>query len=501
MRLFSTSISTRLLLAFAAPTALVFAITGGFTYLSTRDAFRDEFARKLDVLATTIAAQVDTDRVLSLLPGDEDERWYLDLAAELERQKRAAGLSALYLIDPRGQVFVDADRSYRIEEKLPHWDADRPLIARALQRLPGAWIEDTDRPQPIYRAYKRLDVSRPDAAALGDEPSAADVEPLLLGVEAGLQYRASIRRYATTATPVGLISIALIVLIALVVSHTITRPVSLLVEDARHIGEGALDVPVRAHGRDEIGFLAKTIDEMRAALQRRDRDRQAMLAGIAHEVRNPLGGMELFIGLLREGIDELTAAQLAEQRTQLREYSGRVERELSYLKGVVNDFLAFARETPVNLQPCRVRQMFDDIVGVVAGDAEQRELTVAIECPPELAIEADEGALRRALLNLVQNALQATAAGGRVTMRADDRGSQVALAITDTGKGIPADKLADVETPFFTTKEKGTGLGLSIAGKIARVHGGQLTIDSIEGRGTTVTLIVPRRATAGAAGV
>jgi hypothetical protein len=97
VRLFSTSISTRLLLAFALPTAAVFAITGAITYLGARDAFRDEFARKLDVLATTLAAQVDADRVLSLLPGDEQQRWYLDLAAELERQQRAAGLSALYL--------------------------------------------------------------------------------------------------------------------------------------------------------------------------------------------------------------------------------------------------------------------------------------------------------------------------------------------------------------------------------------------------------------------
>jgi len=494
VRLLSTSISTRLLLAFAAPTVLVLALTGVFTYLGARDAFRDEFARKLDVLAGTLASQIDADKVLSLLPGDEDQRWYLDLAGELGRQKRAAGLSALYLIDPRGQVFVDADRSYRIEEQLPHWQADQAVIGHALQRLPGAWIEDTNRPQPVYRAYKRLDVPRPDASALGAEPTAADSEPLLLGVEAGLQYRAAIRRYVTTLVPVGLVAIVLVVLIALVVSRTITRPVSILVDDARRIGEGALEIPVRAAGGDEIGFLAKTIDEMRAALQRRDRDRQAMLAGIAHEVRNPLGGMELFIGLLREGIDELTAAQLAEQRGPLREYSDRVERELGYLKGVVNDFLAFARETPVNVQPCRVREMLEEIASVVAGDASQRELTVAIECPPALELEADGGALRRALLNLVQNSLQATPAGGRVLMRATEQGAQVALAVVDTGKGIPADKLAEVETPFFTTKEKGTGLGLSIAGKIARVHGGQMKIDSAEGSGTTVTLTVARRA-------
>jgi len=484
----ATRISTRLLVAFVVPTALVLAVNGLVAYLSARDAFRDQYARKLEALATTIAAQVDPDRVLALLPGDEQERWYLDLAAELATQERAADLSALYLINGRGQIFIDADRRYRIEQRVAHWETDAPAIVRAIHGARDSWVEDTGKDPPSYRAYHRLEVPGivPGAAAGGD-----DDEVLLLGVEAGLHYLPAIRAYALTLLPLGGVSLIAVMLIALVVSRTITRPVNALVEDARRIGAGELDAPVRAGGGDELGFLARTLDEMRAALEARDRDRQAMLASIAHEVRNPLGGMELFQGLLSEELAELGDGVEAETRDELIGYAGRVTKELGYLKGVVNDFLAFARETPLTRAPTRLRELLDEIVGVVGGEAAKREVTIELAGPADLEHSLDAGAIRRGLLNLVQNALQATPAGGRVIVTAEREGAVLRLSVRDTGRGIPADKLAEVRKPFVTTKEKGTGLGLAVVDKIARGHGGELVIESEEGRGTEVRLELP----------
>lgn len=484
----STKIATRLLVAFVVPTALVVVVNGYVAYLSARDGFRDQYARRLEVLATTIGSQINPDEVLALLPGDERARWYLKLAAELDGQKRAADLSALYLINGRGEVLIDADRQYRIEQRLEHWASDASAVVRATHRGGDTWVEDTDKLNPSYRAYKRLEVtpSTTVAGAVDDED-----EVLLLGIESELHYLPVLRKYALTLIPLGALAILAVTMIALVVSRTITKPVRMLVKDARRIGSGELDAVVKPRGSDEIGFLARTLDEMRSALATRDRDRQAMLAGIAHEVRNPLGGMELFLGLLAEGVDEMPERPEDEEREQLKEYASRVKRELGYLKGVVNDFLAFAREAPVTKQTTHVGQLFEEVLAVAAPEAEQLGIQLHAQVPTQLTVEADTGAIHRSLLNLVQNAMQATASGGEVTLRAEPKQQWVHLTVADSGKGIPEDKLAEVTVPFFTTREKGTGLGLAIVSKLARAHGGQLLIESEVGKGTEVTLQLP----------
>src|SRR5205823_2501516 len=129
-------------------------------------------------------------------------------------------------------------------------------------------------------------------------------------------------------------------------ARRITRPVRLLVAAARAIGEGDLARPIEVTSRDEVGFLAATLETMRGQLRARDERLQMMLAGIAHEVRNPLGGMELFAGLLREALDG--------QPERLQEVA-RIEREIRYLKAVVSEFLEYARRPALELDDVRLR--------------------------------------------------------------------------------------------------------------------------------------------------
>jgi signal transduction histidine kinase len=102
--------------------------------------------------------------------------------------------------------------------------------------------------------------------------------------------------------------------------------------------------------------------------------------------------------------------------------------------------------------------------------------------------------LRRALLNLVQNAAEATAPGGTVTLVGQSRAEQVQLEVRDTGCGIPAERLAQIFEPLHTTKPGGTGLGFHIVQEVVTAHGGQVTVQSVEGQGTTFTIMLPRTA-------
>jgi signal transduction histidine kinase len=204
-----------------------------------------------------------------------------------------------------------------------------------------------------------------------------------------------------------------------------------------------------------------------------------MLAGIAHEVRNPLGGLELYAGLLREA--------LATEPERLEEIA-RIEREVGHLKTVVNEFLEFARRPPPHLEPVSLRPLFEEIreLGAAPGGA-----TIAVDAPGDLRVRADLGQLRRALLNLVRNAA-AAARHGRVQIAARPVGSGVRIEVSDDGPGVPVALREQIFTPFFTTREKGTGLGLAFVREIVRAHGGDVTVRDAVGGGCVFGFDLPK---------
>jgi signal transduction histidine kinase len=300
-----------------------------------------------------------------------------------------------------------------------------------------------------------------------------------LGVDAPAAYFTRLVALRRQLIRWGALLAGVVILSSLVVATVLTRPIRRLAEASERIGRGDLTHAVEVRGRDELGFLGKTLDEMREALRARDERLQMMLAGIAHEVRNPLGGIELFAGILR---DELGADDEKLGHVQ------RIERELGHLKAVVTDFLEYARRPPAELKATPMAPLLADIRELAMGDAERAGVAIRVEGADGLAARADAGQLRRALLNLTRNAVQATPTGGSVRLAVSRDGGRVAVAVSDTGRGIPSQELEKIFNPFFTTKEKGTGLGLAFVKEIVADHGGTIRVESEVGRGTTFTI-------------
>jgi signal transduction histidine kinase len=200
-------------------------------------------------------------------------------------------------------------------------------------------------------------------------------------------------------------------------------------------------------------------------------------------VRNPLGGLELYAGLLRDA--------LGAQPERLEEVH-RIEREVGHLKTVVNEFLEFARRPPPNLEEVELAPLFDEV----------RELTraasgaaITVEVPPTLRVRADAGQLRRVLLNLARNAATA-ARDGRVQLVAriispEGPGRGVRIEVRDDGPGVPAALREQIFTPFFTTREKGTGLGLAFVREIVRDHGEEVVVRDAPGGGSVFSFDLP----------
>jgi signal transduction histidine kinase len=232
-----------------------------------------------------------------------------------------------------------------------------------------------------------------------------------------------------------------------------------------------------------------------------------LMAGVAHEVKNPLNAMTIHLELLKQKLGRQAVAAVAHgpglsgppgsEPAPPRDVGKHVDiisSEIQRLDQVLNGFLKFSRPDELKLQPIALPAVISDIITSVRPEAERLRVTVKHDCPSSLPpINADPGMLRQALLNLALNACQAMPEGGtlRITCRAASRG-RVEIDVEDTGVGIVPENLQKIFDLYFTTKDKGTGIGLSMVYRIVQLHDGEVEVQSTPGRGTRFRLVFPQ---------
>ena len=211
-----------------------------------------------------------------------------------------------------------------------------------------------------------------------------------------------------------------------------------------------------------------------------------MVAGVSHEIKNPLG----IIRSTAELLEEKSAYDQVQKKlsTIIIEESGR-------LNDIVTDFLDFARPQVPNFQQCRLEEIIDRNLSFLRPELDKKRVLVnnGNLNSGAFSIEADPGLLYRAFLNIFINAIQSMEDGGNVSIKIREENENYEVEIQDTGIGISAEILKKIFNPFFTTKEKGSGLGLAIVKKIIEGHKGTVWIESEEGVGTRVFVALPRR--------
>lgn len=215
-----------------------------------------------------------------------------------------------------------------------------------------------------------------------------------------------------------------------------------------------------------------------------------LTSGVAHEVKNPLNAMTIHLELLR--------GHLPPDSPEARESLEVIGKEIRRLDRVVQGFLKFVRPQELRLQPVDVTSLFQDVVGLVDVEAAQAGARLETVVAPEAAsLMADADLLRQALVNLVQNAIQAMPEGGTVTLRAGPESEgTIQLSVEDQGVGIPAEDLDKVFRLYYTTRPEGNGIGLPLVYRAVQMHGGTVRIKSTLGRGTTLLISLPQLATA-----
>jgi signal transduction histidine kinase len=210
-----------------------------------------------------------------------------------------------------------------------------------------------------------------------------------------------------------------------------------------------------------------------------------MAATVAHEIRNPLGGIGGYASLLARSIPP---------EDPKRKYVDKIIGGISSLNKIVGNLLAYTRKTNLQKQNTDLVAWAEAILAYteIEIEKEKKQLFIERDFPTEpLNAEIDSERLQQVMLNLLMNAIQAIETEGKISVGISSSEKFAEITIADTGNGIEPEHLKNIFTPFFTTKEQGTGLGLAIVKKIIDLHEGEITVESTIGKGTLFCIKIP----------
>lgn len=299
------------------------------------------------------------------------------------------------------------------------------------------------------------------------------------------------RRSAITIGLVAVSGILLVAIVGSIIAGSITAPVKQLVGVTEQIAAGDLTAEAVVRTRDEIGTLANSFNQMTRDLRAsRDKLIQSeklaavgqLAAGIAHEIRNPLTSIKMIVQLLGRRLKEDKAG---------RESVQAVLDEINRLEVIINGLLDLTRPMELVLKSTNVADVINDILKFMEPDIRHRKIELVKqvdETLPEAMLDADR--VKQVFMNVILNSMQAMPEGGELTINChhDSEAGAVQVEIWDTGVGMSQEVLEHAFEPFFSTKSDGTGLGLANVKKIMELHGGNIRIESEEGRGTKMTI-------------
>ena len=278
------------------------------------------------------------------------------------------------------------------------------------------------------------------------------------------------------------------------VAFRLTRSVRQLSAATGRVADGSFREPLTVQTKDEIGDLTLAFNRMAEELREVEAHKQQFFSQISHELRNPLTAIRASAQLLlRRPADSLDA----KGRHWVESIDTSVDRLLSLVTRILDLNRLRAGVFPLERQPIELDKVAARALDVLGAQAEQQGLRLETSSTgADFSITADEDALTQVILNLVGNAIKFTPQGGSVRVGVTEAAAQLELSVRDDGPGIPAADISRIFEPYQQAHRgrKGSGLGLAIVKELVSAHGGSIGVDSVEGKGTCITVRLPRAA-------
>lgn len=464
----------RFALFFVTFAMAISAFQGWLSYNASRVALEAELDRKLvDVAGVVAIALLDQEILKEVGPSDtEAPQYYQNLLLRLRHAGHTdrADIFRWRPADSTATVVVSTlpRDSLAFGQQLAWAEIERSTIAEAYER--GSATSEHPYPSEdriFKRGIVRLRMDRGGIPVSGEAAAATnrpDDSELFLGILMPADY---LERLSTLGWAVVALTAAAGLLAALIgwrLAGGIASRLEILSRGALRIQRGAMDRPFDLEGEDEIGRLARAMDRMRTGIRHRDEQLRLMLSRVAHEIRNPLGGLELFAA----------AAQETEDSAERRRILDRVRQEVVGLNEIIDEFLGFARPGRTEPQLHDIRESVGEAAALAEAELEKKGGTLHVDFPrkPLLGV-ADPLQIKRLVLNLLRNASQA---GDRVWLAGAMVNGEVRVSVRDNGPGIPPELRGRIFEPFVGNKAKGAGLGLAIVKEMVESNHGRVEL-------------------------
>ncbi|HSS80197.1 MAG TPA: ATP-binding protein [Gaiellaceae bacterium] len=419
-------------------------------------------------------------------------------------------------LEPYRSARADLGPEARLLTRLVQDDPDQRLRAVAIERQTSAYLRDWVIPL-VDTARQSLPRARAKVATGGGKRRVDAIRhrfrKLVTSEELDNRQRgasANAAAFRATAIAGGGFALALTLLAFFVwfLSRTVLAPIRRVAEAARAVGSGDLGARVPGGGPVELADLsgafnrmARSIEHDQARLNEQneqlrevDRLKDEFVAAVSHELRTPLTSIRGYLDLVLDG----SAGELNERQ---RRYLGVADRNSRRLLSLVGDLLLFAQiragKFKLHREPVDAVEVARDAFTAVAPAADAKQIELVLDDGVRTPLTADRARLGQVLDNLLSNAVKFTPEGGIVTLRVKPEGDSVRLEVADTGMGIPADETEQLFARFFRSSNAteqaipGTGLGLTIVKALVEAHGGRISVESVEGSGTTFRIDLP----------
>ena len=268
----------------------------------------------------------------------------------------------------------------------------------------------------------------------------------------------------------GLGGILLSIILGIVVSNSITKPIRKLVSFSDQIGKGNLKTAAPENMKGELKVLTNALDKMRINISDNQKEKEKILAQIAHEIRNPLGGIELLTNLISEEDSD---------NQKKDEYTDRILNEISELKKLISSYLDYSKPTKPEPELINLNELLSECKSIFENDLNNNNINFKVEAQIKEII-FDRSHLKNVLINLIKNSIESIKENGEILIKAFKSNNQSCISINDNGAGIKIGELENIFNPFYTTKSDGTGLGLSSCKKYCEDNSAALVVEQLQ---------------------
>lgn len=467
--LITKTLRARLFIYYLVPIAVLLTGSSWYFYSVAKKSLDYEMDLRLVHLGETLGQQIDALQIKALQDLGEDSKTHLRLHKRLAQIVSSNDLAYIYLIDTNGNSLVDSRSGYKPGVRYAGLDIFQKKISAALAGKAST--------ENLYVS----DLGATQKYAFVPIANQGNVQSVIV-LKADALFFASLSILRKSLSYFALVCLLVIVVVSSIVSSSIVKPIEKLVRKAKEIGEGVLSNPIKIKADGELQYLANALEDMRRKIKQRDQERDMMLKGIAHEIKNPIGGIDLYVDILSSDLKNADNLKSVE----------KIGKETTAMKRVVDEFLDFARGIVLDVGEHDVDGFLLRCSESFERELKEKQIVMQVN-PHGYKWTFDQHYIKRVILNLMRNALDAVEPEkGKIVIDSKLEKNSLHIVIEDNGKGILKQNLNEIYKPFFTSKAQGMGLGLAFCKKIVEKHGGVIDIQSVYEEGTVVKVSLPK---------